>query len=149
MVNIWSRSIQRKNNTSKRLTMWTALAIGGGIALSATVYQIMKARLLAAQSDVEYYKREREYFADKANLGLKLSTELEAELFDIKADRDQLAQALKETQEDLKISDEAKEIQDIECLELEKQVGYLINKIQNTKVTRDPKTGRMVSMKSK
>ena len=101
--------------------MWTALAIGGGIALSATVYQIMKARLHAAQSDVEYYK----------------------------ADRDQLAQALKETQEDLKISDEAKEIQDIECLELEKQVGYLINKIQGTKVTRDPKTGRMVSMKKK
>jgi hypothetical protein len=81
----------------------------------------MKARLRAAQSDVEYYK----------------------------ADRDQLAQELKETQQELKIIDEEKEIQDIECLELEKQVDYLINKIQSTKVARDPKTGRMVSMKSK
>ena len=90
--------------------MNTALVICGGIALSATVYQVMRARLRAAQADI----------------------------IDLKADSDQLAQALKETQEDLKISDKAYELLQVYCDKLTEQIKL-------TKVTRDPKTGRMVS----
>jgi hypothetical protein len=131
------------------MCIWTALAICGGIALESATYLIMKARLLAAQADVEYYKRERNVFEAKSTHGWSVVEELESELFDIKADRDQLAQELKDVNEQL-------ELREIECCELGKEVDELRNinsklswAIQNTKVARDPKTGRMVSMKSK
>lgn len=65
-----------------------------------------------------------------------------ANIKSVESDRDQLAQALKESQENLKISDNAFEL-------IKKQADKLRASIQYTKVTRDPKTGRMVSIKGR
>lgn len=96
-----------------------ALAICAGIALSATVYQVMRSRLRAAQADLKYYKTEYKQSETKYIHMFSIAEDLEFEVFNLKADRDQLAQALKEAQ-------------------------YQLNTV---KVTRDPKTGRMVSAK--
>lgn len=61
---------------------------------------------------------------------------------DAENDRDQLAQALKETQSELAT-------REVQCLELENRIDKLSETINHTKVRRDPKTGRMVSAKSK
>lgn len=94
--------------------MPTALAICAGIAATAIVYQVMKARLKAAQADFNLSEAHRK---ETAALLLQSAKDLK----DVKADRYQLAQTLKEAQE----------------------------KLNTVKVTRDPKTGRMVSVKSK
>lgn len=61
---------------------------------------------------------------------------------DAENDRDQLAQALKETQDELNF-------RELQCLELENRIDKLSETIKHTKVRRDPKTGQMVSAKMK
>lgn len=61
---------------------------------------------------------------------------------ELESDRDQLAQAWKETNAELAT-------REVQCLELENRIDKLSETINHTKVRRDPKTGRMVSAKRK
>ena len=80
-----------------------------------------KARRKQAEKDSAYYKEQWRSSETLYRDTWFRNQELLSELSDVKADRDQLAQALKETQD----------------------------KLDSIKVRRDPKTGRMVSAKRK